>query len=160
MRGFRLLVGSAVASAGGLGLLVSLTLRWADLLVLYKTDQVRDYYAGYALAERLGGPGGLITALVALAGLGAILAATVAEATVPERIRRAAMVSVTCGAVAVVAVALGCVAVLAVGPPRSAGQNIGSDARAGLGVVVAAISAVVVLAGGLHTRRSAELRES
>lgn len=131
-------------SLGGVGLLVSLALRWADLLVLQPYDDTRRYCAGYQLYDCLGAPGGLFTAMIAVAGFGAICASGNGDAKL----------ALGCGVLAFVAVAASFLGLTVVGPvERSEPGYIGVEPHLELGGVLVAVSAVLALAGGLLARR-------
>lgn len=70
-----------------------------------------------------------------------------------NRARPAALTLIASGAVAL-AVAVVASLTFEIANPRSAGPVLGSDLRLGPGAIAAALSAVVVLAGGILTRRA------
>ena len=134
-------------SLGGVGLLVSLALRWTDLVVVFQFDKTRHYYAGYELYDRLGAPGGFLTASLAIAGLGAICASGNGNARL----------SLRCGVLALVTVAAGCLALMVVGPPASSvGRGYTAiEPKLELGAMLAVVSAALCMAGGVLARRAA-----
>lgn len=147
--------GPVLSFVGALGLLGSTIPRWFSVLVLYPTDQVlRDY--GVLALDRgslhsytvLGWPFEILTVL---AGIVALVVATFSAVAV-GRARTAAVALIACGAAG-----LGVVVVAAItfeiANPRSDGQVLGSDLRLGPGAIAAALSAVVILVGGLLSRR-------
>jgi hypothetical protein len=135
-------------SLGGVGLLVSLALRWTDLLVLQAYDDTRRYCAGYQFYDCLGAPGGLLTAMIGVAGLGAICASGNGDANI----------ALGCGVLAFVTVAVSFLALTVIGPvERSERGYIGVEPHLELGGVIAGVSAVLALVGGLLAWRERRL---
>ena len=147
--------GPVLSFVGALGLLGSTIPRWFSLLVKYPTDQVlRDY--GVLALDRgslhsytvLGWPFEILTVLTGIVALVAAIYSGVAVG----RAKRAAVALIGFGAVA-----LGVVVVASItfelANPRSDGLVLGSDLRLGPGAIAAALSAVVILVGGLLIRR-------
>ena len=147
--------GPVLAFVGALGLLGSTIPRWFSILVKYPTDQVLREYGVLALDRGslhsytvFGWP---FEVLTVLAGIVALVAATYSGAAT-GRGMRAPVALIACGAIACGVVAVASV-IFEIANPRSDGLVLGSDLRLGPGAIAAAVSAVVILVGGLLTRR-------
>ncbi|HWI05305.1 MAG TPA: hypothetical protein VNT52_15985, partial [Acidimicrobiales bacterium] len=151
--------GPVLSFVGALGLLGSTIPRWFSVLVLYPTDQVLNDYGVLALNRGslhsyivLGWP---FEVLTVLAGIVALVAATYSGVAV-GRAKRAAVALIACGAVALGVVVIASIT-FEIANPRSEGLALGSDLRLGPGAIAAALCAVVILVGGLLTRRPVTL---
>ena len=90
--------------------------------------------------------------LTVLAGIVALVAAIYSGAAM-DRAKRAPVALIACGAIAFGVVAVASVT-FEIANPRSDGLVLGSDLRLGPGAITAAVFAVVIVVGGLLTRRS------
>ena len=146
--------GPALAIVGAAALLGSTLLRWFSVLVAYPTDQFLYDFGVLALGRRTLHSymlvGWAFEALTVLAGVAALVAAVYAGGL--ARPTQAAAALIGCGAGALALVVVASIA-FEVADPRSDSAAIGSDLRLGPGAVAAALSAVLILAGGLLTRR-------
>jgi hypothetical protein len=147
--------GPVLALVGALGLLGSTIPRWFSILVEYPTDQVvRDY--GVLAIDRgslhsyivLGWP---FEALTLLVGIVALVVAAYSGVAV-GRAMRAAVALIAVGAIALGVVVVATIT-FEIANPRSDHLVLGTDLRLGLGAIAAAGSAVVIVVGGLLTRR-------
>lgn len=147
--------GPVLSFVGALGLLGSTIPRWFSILVKYPTDQVlRDY--GVLALDR----GSLhsyivfgwsFEVLTVLAGIVALVTAIYSGVTLRQA-ERTAVALIACGAIALGVVVVASIT-FEIANPRSDGLVLGSDLRLGPGAIAAALSALVVLVGGLLTRR-------
>ena len=145
--------GPLVSFVGAFCLFGAMFPRWFSVLVKYPTDQVLNDYGVLAL-ERGSlhsyiGVGWLFEVLIPLTAAVALAAAIYCSV----RIRKAPRISpvlVTCGAVALAVVTIASIT-FEVADPRSPAV-LGSDLRLGPGAIVAALSAVAILVGGVLVR--------
>lgn len=128
--------------------------RWFSVLEKYPTDQLRNEYGILALDRgslhsyvALGWVFEIFTVLVAAVALLAAVYSSVAM----DGGRPGAGLLVVCGVVALATVVVASITFDVVASPSTG--VIGSDLRFGPGAFVAATSAVVILVGGLLTRR-------
>lgn len=148
--------GPVLAFVGALGVLGSTIPRWFSILVEYPTDQVLREYGILALDRGslhsytvFGWPFEVLTVLT---GIVALVAAIYSGAAM-DRAKRAPVALIACGAIAFGVVAVASVT-FEIANPRSDGLVLGSDLRLGPGAITAAVFAVVIVVGGLLTRRS------
>jgi hypothetical protein len=148
--------GPVLAFVGALGLLGSTIPRWFSILVKYPTDQVLNEYGVLALDRgslhsysALGWP---FEVLTVVAGIVALVTA-IYSGVAAGRAKRAAAAVIACGAVALAVVVVASIT-FEIANPRSNGLALGSDLRLGPGAIAAALSAVVILVGGLLSRRA------
>lgn len=152
----RAVLGPALAIVGAVTLLCSTLPSWFSVLVKYPTDQILHDYGIFAFdrgsLHSYSAYGWSFEVLTLIAGIVALVAAGYAGGTA-NRAGPAAVTVTACGAIALAVVAVASLT-FEIANPRSDDLVLGSDLRLGPGAIAAAVAGVVIVAGGLLTRRA------